>query len=96
MGFEVLVFALACNQHTWPGSNKHTNRILKDLQIQIGNTDHQTVVQSSAQSLPLRTTSLWLLLSLSKEESEGRTADRKRESREEQEDLNEDKRILKM
>lgn len=63
MGFEVLIFALAGIQHTWPGSNKHTNRIVGDLRIQISNRDHQTVVQSWAQSLPFHTTALWLQLS---------------------------------
>lgn len=63
MGFEVLIFALAQTQRTWSGSNKHTNRIVADLQIQISNRDHQTVVQSWAQPLPFRTTALWLQLS---------------------------------
>lgn len=63
MGFEVLIFALAGIQRTWPGSNKHTNRIVQDLQIQISNRDHQTVVQSWAQSLPFHTTTVWLQLS---------------------------------
>lgn len=83
MGFEVLIFALAGIQHTWPGSNKHTNRILKDLQIQIGNRDHQTVVQSWAQSFPLHATSVWLQLSPSpqrKKEKGGSQTERERES----------------
>lgn len=63
MGFEVLIFALARIQRTWSGSNKHTNRIVADLQIQISNRDHQTVVQSWAQPLSFRTTALWLQLS---------------------------------
>lgn len=107
MGFEVLIWALARIQHTWPGSNKHTNRILKDLLIQIGNRDHQTVVQSWSSVTSFKnTTSLWLRLSPSaqrkkeKREDRGRREDRKKkkkgELREELDDLNEDKRTLKM
>lgn len=83
MGFEVLIFALARIQRTWSGSNKHTNRIVGDLQIQISNRDHQTVVQSWAQPLPFRTTALWLQLSPSpqKEGTKGREQEnRQRES----------------
>lgn len=83
MGFEVLIFALARIQRTWSGSNKHTNRIVGDLQIQISNRDHQTVVQSWAQPLPFRTTALWLQLSPSpqKEGTKGREHRGQKENR---------------
>lgn len=83
MGFEVLIFALAQTQRTWSGSNKHTNRIVADLQIQISNRDHQTVVQSWAQPLPFRTTALWLQLSPSpqKDGTKGREHRGRKEKR---------------
>lgn len=72
------------------------------MQKQIGNRDHQTFVQSQAQSLPLDTCSLRSRLSLGvlkrrkRREDRGRHRDRGRKLREELDDLNADKRMLKM